>query len=177
MHPGRGKVPTYRQSGGLSTRPDDQNTLTRQSTNTNNSPRDPLRGPVTRLIPRFWSHFFAHPSPAILTKKNQGRRYMRHNLSSNIFVGWYKHSFGGYKLNSLSIWCLDIWRLQMKRLVYIQYGQNIRSCCPQWMVWPLYLSQNDQSFSFIHFFFLLKWDQEFPLWAQQGYKLVKHTLG
>ena len=65
----------------------------------------------------------------------------------------------------------------MLRLVYIQCEQNIRSCFPHWMVWPLYLSQNDQSFSSIHFFFQLKWDQEFPLSAQQGYKLVKHTLG
>ena len=47
MHPERGIVRTYRQSDGLSMITDDQNTLTRQSPNTNDAPRDPLLGPVT----------------------------------------------------------------------------------------------------------------------------------
>ena len=33
---------------------------------------------------------------------------MKHDLRSNIFVSWYRHSLRGYKLNYLSIWCLDI---------------------------------------------------------------------
>ena len=41
MHPDRVIVRTYTRPDGLSTRPDYQNTLTRQSVNTNNAPRDP----------------------------------------------------------------------------------------------------------------------------------------
>ena len=47
MHPDRVIVRVYRQSDGLSTRPDEQNTLTRQYVNTNDTPRDPLHDPVT----------------------------------------------------------------------------------------------------------------------------------
>ena len=50
MHPDRVIVRTYRHSDGISTRPNDQNTLTCQSSDTNNTPRDPLHGPVT--LPR-----------------------------------------------------------------------------------------------------------------------------
>ena len=46
MHPEKVIVRTYRWSDGLYTRPDDQNTLTRQSAHTNDAPRDPLRGPI-----------------------------------------------------------------------------------------------------------------------------------
>ena len=47
MHPDRVIVRKYRQLDGLSTRPYDQHTLTRQSDDTNDAPRDPLHGPVT----------------------------------------------------------------------------------------------------------------------------------
>ena len=47
MHPDIGIVRTYRRSDGLYTRPDKQNTLTCQSVDTNDAPRDPLIGPVT----------------------------------------------------------------------------------------------------------------------------------
>ena len=47
MYPDRGIVRTYRLSDGLSTRPDDQNTLTRQSVDKINGPRDPRHVPVT----------------------------------------------------------------------------------------------------------------------------------
>ena len=47
MHPDRVIVRMYRRSDGLSTRPDYQNTLTHQSADTNDAPRDPLTGPVT----------------------------------------------------------------------------------------------------------------------------------
>ena len=47
MHPDRGILHTYRRSDGLSTRPDNHNTFTRQSADTNEFPRDPLHGPVT----------------------------------------------------------------------------------------------------------------------------------
>ena len=47
MHPDRGIVCTYIMSDGISTKPDDQNTLTCQSTDTNDAPRNPLHGPVT----------------------------------------------------------------------------------------------------------------------------------
>ena len=47
MHPDRGTVRTYRRSDGLYTIPDDQNTLTLQSANTNDAPKYPLLGPVT----------------------------------------------------------------------------------------------------------------------------------
>ena len=40
MHLDRGIVHTYRRSDGLFTRPDDQNTITRQSSDTSNTPRD-----------------------------------------------------------------------------------------------------------------------------------------
>ena len=47
MHPDIEIVRMYRRSDCLSTRPDDQNTLTHQSADTNDAPRDPLHGPVT----------------------------------------------------------------------------------------------------------------------------------
>ena len=46
MHPYRLIVRTYIQSDGIYTRPDYQNTLTRQSANSNDDPRDPLCDPV-----------------------------------------------------------------------------------------------------------------------------------
>ena len=45
MYPDRGIVHTYRQSDGLSTRPDGPNTLTRQSACTNDAPRYPASLP------------------------------------------------------------------------------------------------------------------------------------
>ena len=30
-------------------------------------------------------------------------------LAAIFFVGWYRHNFGGYRLNSLSSCCLAIW--------------------------------------------------------------------
>ena len=50
MHPDRGIVHTYIRSDGLSTIPDDQNTLTRQSVDKNDTPRYPLLVPVTHNI-------------------------------------------------------------------------------------------------------------------------------
>ena len=47
MHPYRGIVRTYRRSDGPSTRTDDQKTLTCQSADTNDAPRNPLQGPIT----------------------------------------------------------------------------------------------------------------------------------
>ena len=47
MHPDRGIVRTYRQTDGLSTIPDDQNTLTHQSSDMNDAPRDLPYVPVT----------------------------------------------------------------------------------------------------------------------------------
>ena len=44
MHSYIGIVRTYIRSDGLSTRLDDQNILTSQSADTNESPRDPLLG-------------------------------------------------------------------------------------------------------------------------------------
>ena len=49
MHPDRGIVRTYISLDGLSTILDDQNTLTHQSADTNNAPRDPLNGPVIEV--------------------------------------------------------------------------------------------------------------------------------
>ena len=72
MHPEMGILSTYRQSDGLSTRLEDQNTLTNQSSNNNDSPRDPLHGSITlnpaqvrpgstlRLHPRLRSRHFHH---------------------------------------------------------------------------------------------------------------------
>ena len=53
MHPDIRIVCTYIQCYGLPNRPDDHNTLTRQSTDTNDAPRDPLDGPVTWNPARF----------------------------------------------------------------------------------------------------------------------------
>ena len=39
MHPGRGIVRTYNWPDGISTKPNDQNTITRQSADRNNAPR------------------------------------------------------------------------------------------------------------------------------------------
>ena len=54
MHQDRVIVHIYRHPDGLSTIPDDQTTLTRQSADTNDAPRDPLHGPVT------WNHDRTH---------------------------------------------------------------------------------------------------------------------
>ena len=51
MHPDREIGRMYRWSDGLSTRPDDLNTFTLQSSGTNNTARDLLHGPVT------WNHY------------------------------------------------------------------------------------------------------------------------
>ena len=52
MYPDRGIVHTYRRSDDLSTRPDNQNTLTCQSYNMNNAPRDPLLlAPLHGILP------------------------------------------------------------------------------------------------------------------------------
>ena len=56
MHTYRGIVRTRRWSDGLSTRPDDQNTITCQSDNTNEAPRGPLLGPVTWNPARTWPY-------------------------------------------------------------------------------------------------------------------------
>ena len=40
----------YIQSASISTRPDNQDIITQQSSNTNDTPRDPLLGPVTCYI-------------------------------------------------------------------------------------------------------------------------------
>ena len=50
MHLHRGILRMYRQSYGLSMVPDDQNTLTCQSADKNDSPRDPLLFPITEVI-------------------------------------------------------------------------------------------------------------------------------
>ena len=50
MHPDRVIARTDRRSDVLSTRPDYQNTLTCQSADTNDAPRDPLHGPVTHPL-------------------------------------------------------------------------------------------------------------------------------
>ena len=47
MHPARGIVRTYIRSDVLSARPDDHNTLTYQSIDTNEAPWDPIHAPVT----------------------------------------------------------------------------------------------------------------------------------
>ena len=47
MHPDRGIIRTYIKSYGLSTIPDNRNTLTRKSINTNDAPSEPLRDHVT----------------------------------------------------------------------------------------------------------------------------------
>ena len=47
MHPDRGIVCTYRRSDSIYTIPDDHKNLNHQSNDMNDSPRDPLHGPVT----------------------------------------------------------------------------------------------------------------------------------
>ena len=48
-------VHTERLSDGLSTRPDDQKTLTCQSSGTSDAPRGPLHSPLTRFTSAFVS--------------------------------------------------------------------------------------------------------------------------
>ena len=42
--------------------------------------------------------------------------------------------------------------LQMKVLIYPQYGKYIHSFCPPWMGWPQYFDQNNQLISSIQLF-------------------------
>ena len=58
MHPYRGIVCTYIQLDGLSMRPNDQNTLTCQSSNTNDAPRDLLHDPIIGI--RYRVSVFIH---------------------------------------------------------------------------------------------------------------------
>ena len=52
MQPYRGLEHTYRNSDGLSTIPDDQNTLTHQSTDISVTPRDPIfTSPLYGILP------------------------------------------------------------------------------------------------------------------------------
>ena len=69
---------------------------------------------------------------------------MRRNLSSNTFVSCYRYRFYGYKLNFSPYGAFLYVSLQINGLVYIQYGQNMRSFCPPWMGRPQYLDQNNQ---------------------------------
>ena len=46
----KGIIRKYRQSGVLSTKPDDKNILSRQSADKNDAPRNTLLGPVTKFI-------------------------------------------------------------------------------------------------------------------------------
>ena len=62
MYPDIIVVLMYRGSDVLSTRADNQNTLTRQSANMNNAPRDPLYGIIT-----YWT--FAPVSRFTLVKR------------------------------------------------------------------------------------------------------------
>ena len=57
--------------------------------------------------------------------------------------------------------------LQVKVLVYTQYGQIICSLYPPWMGRPQYFDQNNQLISSIKFFLLLKWTHNFPFSVQQ----------
>ena len=52
MYQDRGIVCKYRLSDGLSMISDDQNTLTRQSADVNDAPREPLHSPITYIIRR-----------------------------------------------------------------------------------------------------------------------------
>ena len=56
MHPDRGIVRTYKRSVIISPRPDVKKTLTCQSANTNNAPRDPLHGPVKWNPAETWTY-------------------------------------------------------------------------------------------------------------------------
>ena len=53
MHPDRGIVRTFIRSDGLYTRPEDQNTLTHQPSDTKYAPEDLPLGPVTQKPAHF----------------------------------------------------------------------------------------------------------------------------
>ena len=85
MHPDILIVCTYRRSDGLSTIPDDQNTFTRQSANTNNAPRDPLHGPVTNLI----SCGYNASSMQVLLQLRMMERAARHAYYPFMYNGYF----------------------------------------------------------------------------------------
>ena len=58
MHLDRVIVHTYRLSDGLSTGPDDQNTPTRQSVDTNDAPWDPASRPRYKTLKIFVAYLF-----------------------------------------------------------------------------------------------------------------------
>ena len=58
--------------------------------------------------------------------------------------------------------------LQIKGLLYTQYGKYIRYFFSPWMGWPQYLEQNNQSILSIQLFSLLKWAHDLPFSVQQG---------
>ena len=72
--PGRGIVGTYRRLGGISTRPDDHSTLTRQSVNMNGDPQ----GPASQL-----SYMKSFPYTALLYATSTS---MSTATSKNLFI-------------------------------------------------------------------------------------------
>ena len=92
------------------------------------------------------------------------------------FVGWYRHSFRGYKLKYLSIWCPDIWSFTCEGLGAYPIWIKNTLFFPTLDRSASYLDQNNQLISSIHFFSLLKWAQDFPFSVQQVKQLVKHNL-
>ena len=57
MHPEIVIVCTYRQGDGVSTIPDNPDTLTRQSAAMDNDPRDLLHGPITNTNINFGTYY------------------------------------------------------------------------------------------------------------------------
>ena len=60
------------------------------------------------------------------------------------FVCWYRNRFRGYKSNSLSRWCLDIWSFTDEKLGIYPIWKYLFSFCPPWMGRPEYFNQNNQ---------------------------------
>ena len=62
---------------------------------------------------------------------------------ARVFVGWYIHSFRGYKLNSLSRRCLAIWNFTDEGIgIYPIWTKYV--FCPIWMGWTKYLDQKNK---------------------------------
>ena len=64
---------------------------------------------------------------SIITHRSLKEEYMWGEISAaRTFVSWYRRSFGGSKLISLSVWCLDMWGIPDEGLgIYHSYTATV----------------------------------------------------
>ena len=80
MHPERGILHTHIWSDSISTRPDKPNTLTRQSDNTNDAPRDPLPPPDSH------HHYTPNFMCCYVGQTINSSKFLFYNSNENVYM-------------------------------------------------------------------------------------------